>query len=203
MHKHTKLKKVTTGVYQRAEGAATVHDQLKRLNPYNYTCIRRRFPELVRTEFHTVAAMGGLPGLACTLNAPEITVYDPDAAKLKKLHKAFLEIIPSGAKIKYEKKQLTHPNFTPNAEVAVLENVLQKVTAERAKRLLENLEVRKVLVYGPNMETAVSDRWVHYRDGANITFTTIKAMCKLVTDAGYTVKIAQSHNDEMLVFAEK
>lgn len=216
MHVHTSLTQATSGspesavegVYER-EGVAppiVTRECLiasMQADRYNYTCLWRRFKDLMRTEFYSIAHMGGMPKMASIMTAAEITVYAATVSAMKKAHKPFLELYPTDANVTYEKKQITHPNFTPNAEVAVLCHVLQGMTYEQGQRLVENLEVRKVVVYGPNVGRATGEGWCYYKYGGNQTFYTIAALRALVEAAGYRVKICETHYEDVFLFAEK
>jgi len=170
----------------------------------HYTNISRKFKDLLSVEFFSVADIGGgHPKLASLMNVSEVMVYDAMASMYKATHKDFLELYPTDAKIEYKKAQITHGNFTPNAEVAIMSHVLEHLTPEQIRRMLENIEVNKVIIYGPNIEKARNKNWIHYKPADHTTFCTMSAMCGMVEKAGYTVKLSQEQSDDYLIFAEK
>lgn len=208
------LKEVEPGIYTRKgckSDAPEIEEHyrekaLKILQDdrYHYTCMRRVFSDLFDTEFYSVADIGGgHPKLASCMNVSEITVYDQFAEFYESLHDEFLKLYRTKASVKYEEKKITHPNFTPNAEVAICCHVLEHLELKKIRKLLSNLETRKVLIYGPNIETAKSAGWFHYPPKDHITFCTVAAMAGLVEEAGFKVEVAQSYHQDMLIFASK
>jgi len=214
MYIHETLDESVSGIYTR-EGAPPTGKKIQayykdnalkilKADRNHYTNMKKAFSELCDTEFYSAADIGGgHPKLASVMNVSEVTVYDAMSSVYKKTHKDFLELYPTDAKIEYKKAQITHGNFSPNAEVGIMCHVLEHLTVEQIARLLENIEVNKVLIYGPNIDRARNERWIHYRPSDHITFCTLEAMSKLVKDAGYTIKIAEHHRDDYLIFAEK
>jgi len=172
---------------------------------YHYTCFQRRFADLCKKEFYSVADVaGGHPKLASCLNVcGEITVYDEAADMYKKLHKQFLKLYPVKCPVKYETKQITNSQFTPNAELAICCHILEHLKAAQAKKLLKNLETKKVIVYGPNIERAPNQSWIHYRPADHQTFATLEAMCAWVEAAGFSVRLAVPYQEDYLIYAER
>jgi hypothetical protein len=170
----------------------------------HYTNLSRRFAALLETEFYSVADIGGgHPKLASIMNVSEVTVYDQFPDIYEETHDEFLKLYPTKANIKYEKKKITHSQFSPNAEVAICSHVLEHLTIEQIRRLFANIEVNKLLVYGPNVEKARNENWLHYKPGDHITFATIEGMSKMIEEAGFNVKLATPHNEDYMLFAEK
>jgi hypothetical protein len=183
---HPTLKESEPGIYTRK---ATAKPTGKSVQAYykaqaqkilkddknHYYRLAKRFTPLMDTEFFSVADIGGgHPKLASKMNVSEVTVYDAYAPMYEKTHKDFLALYPTAAKVEYKKAQITHGNFSPNAEVGIMCHVLEHLTVEQIRRLLENIEVNKVLVYGPNVEKAQNENWIHYRPKDHVTFCTLE-----------------------------
>jgi hypothetical protein len=208
------MKEERPGIYVR-EGQQTKGKEMKedyqsrnlrnlKSDRYHYQCLVRKFPELFAEEFYSVADIGGgNPKLASHMNVSEITVYDQWAKMYEKDHETFLSLYPTDANIEYKKKNVLHPNFTPNAEVAIICHVLEHLSIEQIERMLGNLETNKVLIYGPNIGAAKNAKWFHFRPAEHTTFATLEAMCELVKEAGFTVKVAEPYSEDYIIFAEK
>ena len=212
------LEEVEPGIYERKDAGKSTSelvethytdnavDILKR-DQYHYQCMARRFADspIFTEEFHSVADIaGGHPKLATLMNVcGDITVYDQYAAMYEELHDEFIELYPTDTPIKYEKKQVTHPNFTPNAELAVCSHMLEHLSLDQIRKLLGNLETDKLVVYGPNVSRAKNRKWLHFRPDDHKTFATIEAMCGLITEAGFTVVEATPYHEDYLIYADK
>ena len=172
---------------------------------YHYTCLRRKpsLQKLFEKEFYSVADIGGgHPKLSTLVNVSQITVFDQMAEMYEESLDVFLTLYPTEAEIKFENKKITHPNFSPNAEVAVFCHILEHLEVKEIKRLLKNIEVNKILVYGPNIDAAKNENWLHFRPKDHITFPTIEGMCELIKEAGYEITIAEAYQEDMIIYAE-
>jgi hypothetical protein len=174
---------------------------------YHYKCLARKLKDtpIFAQEFHSVADIaGGHPKLAsCLKLSGEVTVYDQYAAMYKKLHKEFLKRYPMDAPVTYEKKAITNSQFTPNAELAICSHILEHLSLKQTRKLLGNLETDKVIVYGPNIGVAKNLKWLHFQPSDHRTFCTIEAMCRLVAEAGFTVKFAAPYQEDYIIFGDK
>lgn len=212
------LKEIADGVFENPEAQEPKGTHMKdhytenakkilEADKYHYECMARVFSEspVFAKEFYSVADIaGGHPKLASKMKiAGTITVYDQYAATYKKTHKDFLELYPTEAEVVYEKKSITHPNFTPNAELAICCHVLEHLTLEQIERLLGNLETDKIVIYGPNIGRARNRSWWHFGALDHKTFATLEAMCRLVSNAGFTVKQADPYHEDYLIYGDK
>lgn len=174
---------------------------------YHYECMARKLvnTEFMTKEFYSVADIaGGHPKLASFLNIAEgITVYDQYAATYKKTHPEFEKRYPISVPVEYKKKSITHPNFTPNAELAICCHILEHLTLTQIRRLLGNLETDKVLIYGPNIARAQNEKWFHFRPGDHRTFATLDAMRGLVEEAGFKARITVEYHEDYLIYGAK
>jgi hypothetical protein len=191
-----------TAAHYRESAIRILDDDL-----YHYQCMARKFADwpIFTDEFYSVADIaGGHPKLASFMNVVEkITVYDQYASTYKKTHGEFLKRYPTKAEVVYEKKTVTHPNFTPNGEVAILCHILEHLSIAQIRRLLANLETDKVVIYGPNIAKAKSAGWFHFRPDDHRTFVTLDAMCALVAEAGFVVKKAVGYHEDYLIYGDK
>jgi len=174
---------------------------------YHYTCMARKLamtPVFVN-EFHSVADIaGGHPKLASHLDiCGEVTVYDQYAEMYEGLHDEFAKLYPMDATVKYEKKTITHHNFTPNAEVAICCHILEHLTVDQIRKLLSNLETDKVIIYGPNIYRARDRNWLHFRPDDHRTFATIDAMAKLLEEAGFMVLQKTEYQEDYLLYGDR
>jgi len=174
---------------------------------YHYQCMARRFADspVFSKEFYSVAAVGGgHPKLASHMNlSGDVTVYDQYAEMYEDTHDEFSKLYPIEAPVKYEKKTITHANFTPNAEVAVISHVLEHLKIKQIRRLLSNLETDKVIIYGPNVAKARNEKWFHFTPRDHRTFATLGAMGKLVEEAGFKVVWAVQYREDYMIYGEK
>jgi hypothetical protein len=180
--------------------------QILKNDAYHYQCFHRRHKDapIFKHEFYSVADVaGGHPKLASFMKiSGEIVVYDQYASMYQSLHAEFLKHYPTETPIRYEKKQVTHPNFSPNAEVAILCHILEHLDLKQVRRLLGNLETDKVIVYGPNIEASRNEKWFHF-SADHRTFATMPAMCRLVEEAGYRVKWATGYSEDYVIYGDK
>lgn len=174
---------------------------------YHYECMARKLAhtELFTKEYYSVADIaGGHPKLASFLNiSGQITVYDQYAETYKKTHDEFAKRYPVKVPVEYKKKSITHPNFTPNAELAICCHILEHLTLAQIGRLLGNLETDKIIIYGPNVARARNDKWLHFRPSDHRTFATIDAMRGLVESAGFTARMLVEYHEDYLIYGAK
>jgi len=174
---------------------------------YHYECLARKLDltPAFAPEYHSVADIaGGHPKLATKLDVcGDIVVYDQYASMYKKLHPEFERRYPTKAKVSYEKKSITHPNFSPNAELAICCHILEHLTLDQIRRLLSNLETDKIIVYGPNIARANNENWFHFKPSDHRTFATVEAMSRLVSEAGFIVLQATQYQEDYLIFGDK
>lgn len=174
---------------------------------YHYECMARKLAhtELFTKEFFSVADIaGGHPKFASFLKVVDgITVYDQYAATYKKTHEEFEKRYPVSVPVEYKKKSITHPNFTPNAELAVCCHILEHLNLSQIRRLLGNLETDKILIYGPNVGRARNEKWFHFRPADHKTFATLDAMQRLVEEAGFKARITVEYHEDYLIYGAK
>jgi hypothetical protein len=156
-------------------------------------------------EFYSVAGIGGgHPKIASLLNVcGPVTVYDQYPDIYKKSHKEFVARYPMTVEVEYEKKNISHANFTPNAELAILCHILEHLTIKQIRRLLGNLETDKVLIYGPSIDKAVNEKWLHFKPKDHRTFATLEAMRTMVEDAGFRVDLEMHYVDDYVIYGVK
>ena len=176
------------------------------VDKYHYTCMARKFAdtEIFSNEFYSVADIaGGHPKLASKMNiAGTITVYDQYAEMYEGLHDEFVKHYPC-ENVVYEKKAITHPQFSPKAELAICSHILEHLTIEQIRRLLANLQTDKVVVYGPNIGVARRLNWLHFKPLDHRTFCTTEAMVGLVQEAGFVVKESIEYHEDHLIYGDR
>jgi len=139
----------------------------------------------------------------CLTICGPVTVYDQYAEMYEKHLGEFDTRYRRAFTLTYKKTDVTHPNFTPNAELAVLSHVLEHLTLKQVKRLLGNLETEKILVYGPNVAKRKGDGWFHDH-AEHRTYIELDAMAELIKAAGFTkVEIKEEYNDDYIIYATR
>lgn len=210
------LEKVETGIWVNTQATETDAKDIKHhykahaikileQDRYHYECMRRKFRDLFSEEVYSVADIGGgHPKLASCMNVcGQITVYDAMASMYKSLHSEFAKRYPISCDVEYKRKTITHYNFTPNAELAICCHILEHLSLEQIRKLLGNLETDKLIVYGPNIEVAKSEKWLHFRPNDHRTFCSLYAMRTLMEEAGYHVHFAQAYHEDYLLAGRK
>lgn len=212
------LTEIEDGIFENPRATSPTSDELEEYydrraikiladDRAHYQNMARVFADLAvfRDEFYNVADIaGGHPKLASFLNLTgEITVYDQYAESYERLHGEFLKYYDCKAPVSYVKKQITHHNFTPNAEVAVCCHILEHLSLKQIRTLLGNLETDKVIIYGPNVERAKNANWLHFRPKDHRTFATIAGMCRLVEEAGFQIVNAVERHEDYLIYGDK
>jgi hypothetical protein len=217
MHIHPRLKKVEDGVYVDPKPAKAISAAMKEYyeeivdkwlsdDRNHYTRFKREVVDReINQEFYSVADIGGgHPKLASLLNVcGEITVFDQYPDIYEKSHDKFTALYPVKCPVKYEKKNITHPKFSPNAELAIFCHVLEHLKLKQIKRLFENIECEKILVYGPDMSQARSNSWLHYRPLDHRTFITRQKMVELIEAAGFEVRVSRNFSQDYVIFGVK
>jgi len=210
------LKEGPKGVYmhkaKRSTDADIGIDYKKRAITYlrndvqHYARLKIAFPELFAKEFWSVADIGGgHPKFAATMNiAGKVTVYDYFAPTYEDTHSTFLELYPCDNKIEYKKTQITHSQFSPDAELAICSHVFEHLKPTAIRRILTNLDTDKVLVYGPNIVKANGVDWIHYTDAPDhCTFAIREVMERWVKAAGFEIKISEDFSDDYLIYGDR
>ena len=173
---------------------------------YHYQCMARKLKEseVFTKEFYSAADIaGGHPKLASHMNVSEVVVYDQYAEMYERLNGEFVKRYEPKANVSYEKKAVTHSNFTPNAEVAICCHILEHLSLKQIRKLLGNLETDKVIIYGPNVKRARNKNWFHFRPADHRTFCTMEAMIKLIEEAGFKFKEGYEYHEDYLIYGDK
>ena len=174
---------------------------------YHYECMARKFADapIFAREFYNVADIaGGHPKLASFMRiSGDVTVYDQYAEMYERLNDEFIKRYPMATPVTYCKKSVTHPNFSPDAELAILSHILEHLTVKQIRKMLANLDTDKIIVYGPNVARARNSRWFHFRPGDHRTFATIGAMQNLVAESGFTVEWAVEYHEDYIIYGDK
>jgi len=218
MHPHSRLTKISGGVYVDENPQATpcdesIEDHYERdalrileADQAHYAGLRRELiaGSIMDRHYTTVADVaGGHPKLASCLDCDEVTVYDRQAETYRKTHAQFLELYPDSAPVGYVEADITSEDFAPYVDLAVYCHVLEHLTIEQMATLIKRVDSEHLLIYGPNVDAATSDGWFHYAPKDHITFLDMEAMMRVVWYGGYRIEFGTAYHEDYIMYGVK
>jgi hypothetical protein len=210
---HETLSESEPGIYTRYGQSSTSDHiqehyrdkatQILQADQKHYKLVARKFHELFTSHYTSIADIaGGHPKLASHMSADEIIVYDAMADMYESLHDTFLSYYPTDAAVCYQSANIISETFKPTADLAICAHILEHLTVQETHVLLYNIKVRSIMVYGPNISCARNAQWLHYNPEDHVTFCTIGGMERILSNAGYQVLNAYTHDEDMIIFAD-
>lgn len=174
---------------------------------HHYVNLRQRLeeldPELMAGRQTCYAIGGGHPKFEAMFTVKTITVLDQFADSYRVLHEAFTARYPLRCAVGYQTDRLDPATtFIPEDATTTFIHFLEHQTPEEIDAWFKAAS-REVIVYGPSIEAARTEEWLHYAPKDHITFLTLEAMKGALERAGYTVVSSFRHDEDYYLRAQK
>jgi len=154
-----------------------------------------------------IAWAGGHPKMEAQVGFDSIQVVDAIAKDYQETDGIFQELY-GPAKVEYcqtdidaslvaEAQTLTEPFANTFA------HFLEHLTADTTRELLGVIAEggKPIIIYGPNIEKATDDKWIHFRPADHNTFFTAGAFVSLLEGLGYSYVKAKEIDEDYLIIA--
>lgn len=214
---HSSLTQAAPGVWTRPgipSNAEEIGDHYQRnaiaiLNQdmHHYVNLRARLeeldPDLMAGRLETFAIGGGHPKFEAMFTTGAIIVLDQFADSYLAMHDAFAARYPLRCSVKYRTDRLDPATtLIPQAGTTTFIHFLEHQTPDQIAAWFEAAS-QEVIVYGPSIESARSEEWLHYPPKDHITFLTLDAMRCALENAGYRVLTSFCHDLDYYLRAQK
>lgn len=170
--------------------------------------VEKNMPELIGQYNNVFSPGGGSPKFEVTiLKASEITVSDMIVYYYVKTYDEFKKLFAVGDKVnvRYVQNYFKEPFAAPQCDCVAFIHILEHSNSWEEVKQWINMQETDIVIYGPNIEAAKDENWVHFYNNAPVdhnVFFTVDAIVNEGRKAGYVCR-ALSYSDDMLVWMKR